>query len=287
MVITPHDFNYKRFNTFSLSAREQIDRQMPGWLRRSRVIVVSSEFIASELRQFYPEFAGRVRVVRPGVPTVPDVPDSTAIEAYKTRVGLPKQFLLMPNWIVPHKNQKVLFEALGLLKQKGICIPVVLVGPNSHLLRPENKRRARGYVREVLDTAQHWELRHGSDFWSLGYVADFELECLYRLATALVLPTLYEAGSFQIREAVRAGCPVICSRISALEEEVKLANYNATLFDPHNAHDLAESIQHVLAHPAEAAQRVEQARKLISHIFDWRKTASGYLKAFEDVLRSN
>jgi len=288
MVATPHDFNYKRFNTLGPATRAQIDRQMSEWFSRCRQLVVSSEFMASELRYFYPEFASKVRVVRLGIPGGTRIPTKVEVEAYRQRIGLPQQFLLTVGWIVPHKNQKVLFEALGQLRTKGINIPLVCVGPNSDQLQPnkkDKKGRVGGYVREVLEVAENFGLRYERDFWGLGYIEDFELECLYRLATALVVPSLYEAGSFPAREAMRAGCPVICSQIPSLIEEVDLVRGHAWLFDPSDHQHLADVIKEVITNPVKTWKRAQCAAQIIPQIYSWEKTAAGYLSIFQGLIR--
>lgn len=284
MVATPHDFNYKRFNTLGDATRARIDRQMPEWLRRCQRLIVSSEFIASELRHFYTEFADKVRVVRLGIPMATRIPTKVELEVYRRRMGLPQRFLLTAGWIIPHKNQKVLFEALGHLRRRGIKIPLVCVGPNSDQLQPNNKLRAGGYVREILQVAKHFGLQYGQDFWGLGYVDDIDLECLYGLATALVVPSLYEAGSFPAREAMRAGCPVICSRIPSLEEEVGLVGGNAWMFEPLDCQHLAEVVEAVLADPVKTRDRAQSAAKIVPRVYSWKKTAAGYLSTFQELI---
>jgi len=285
MVATLHDFNYKRFNTLGPAACAQIDRQMPEWLDRCRFLVVSSDFIDSELRHFYPEFANKVHVVRLGIPGGGRIPAEPELEAYRQRMGLPQHFLLTTGWIVAHKNQKVLFEALGELGRRGIKIPLVCVGPNSDQLQLRNEHRADGYVREVLQVVKNIGLQYGRDFRGLGYVDDFELECLYRLATALVVPSLYEAGSFPAREAMRAGCPVICSRIPSLVEEVGLVEGNAWMFEPSDHQHLADIIEEVLADPARTRQRAQCAAQIVTQIYSWKKTATEYFSIFRELIR--
>ena len=282
MVATPHDFNYKRFSTLGPAACAQIEGQMPGWLEGCRRIVVSSDFIASELRHFYPGFAHKVRVVRVGIPASTTVPTQADAEACRARLGLPQRFLLTVGWIVPHKNQKVVVEAIGCLHGKGISIPVVFVGPNSDKLQPG--KAATGYVQEILHTAEDLGLQYGRDYLGLGYVDDFELECLYRLATALVAPSLYEAGSFPAREAMRAGCPVVYSRIPPLVEEFELVEGNAWLFEPSDHTDLADVLEEVVVdHPGSRA-RSQRARDLVPRIYCWNRTAREYLAVFEELV---
>ena len=284
MIATPHDFNWKRFNTFGSALCSQIERQMPEWLHRCHRLVVSSEFMASELRHFYPEFADKVRVVRFGIPSSAHIPTEVEFKDYCHRVGLPEQFLLTVGWIVPHKNQKVLFEALGLLRGKGINIPLVCVGPDSSMLQPGNRQKATGYVGEVLSLAEDLGLRYGRDFWGLGYVNDFELECIYRLATALVMPSLYEAGSFPAAEAARAQCPVACSRIPAHVDQAELLGNNIRLFDPHDAKSLADTIEQMLKYTEVTTERAKRAAEMVGQVYSWQKAAQGYLAVFQDIV---
>jgi len=287
MVATLHDFNYKRFNTLGPAACAQIDRQMPEWLNRCCFLIVSSDFMDSELRRFYPEFANKVRVVRPGIPGGSRVPTELELESYWQRTGLPQRFLLNTGWIAPHKNQKVLFEALGLLRRKGINTPLVCVRPNSDQLQPGSKRRAGDYVREVLQVAKHFGLQYGRDFWGLGYVDDFEIECLYRLALMVIVPSLYEAGSFAIIEAIRAQCPVACSRIPAYIEQTNLIDNNIWLFDPFDARSLVHTLEQMLAHTEVTTERAMPAAETVGQVYSWEKAAVGYLSAFQEALKGN
>jgi len=284
MIATPHDFNWKRFNTLGSAFCSQIERQMPEWLHRCRRLVVSSEFMASELRHFYPESADKVRVVRLGIPSSARIPTDADVESCRQRLGLPQKFLLTVGWIIPHKNQKVLFEALGLLRQKGVNIPLVCVGPNSAGLQPANTPRAGGYVKEILNLADSLGFRHGRDFWGLGYVDNSELECLYRLATALVQPSLYEAGSFPAIEATRARCPVACSLIPAHIEQVELLGNNIWLFDANDAKSVADTIEQMLVNTEVTTERAKKASGIVGQVYSWQKAAQGYLAVFQDIV---
>lgn len=284
MVVTPHDFNYKHLTTFDEQARALIDRQTPEWLHRSRSLVVSSEFVAAELYAFYPEVGNKVRIIRPGIPESRRKPSSDEISAYSQRAGLPERFILTTGWIVPHKNQKVLFDALHYLRARGCDIPLVFTGPNSDQLRAISSQGNGGYLMETLEFARSLGLEYRRDFLALGYVGDYELECLYQLAAALVVPSLYEAGSFPVLEAVNASCPVLCSKIPALVEQSRLLGENLWLFDPLDPKELAASVQEMLANKWLARFRAERAKELASTVYSWKKAAAGYLDAFKEAM---
>ena len=275
MVATPHDFNFKRFATWAPALRRLVDEQLEGWMRRCDVLVVSSRFIASELTAYYPEAAGRTRVVRLGVPAGGDG------ELAPSPVEPP--FLLSVGWVTQHKNQAVIFRALADLRKEGLDIPLVLTGPNARdLVRPDALRSS--YAWHVRRLAEGLGLEPGRDYLPLGYVSRGELDALYRSATALVMPTLYEAGSFPIREALQRACPVICSDIPPLREELEVLGGGAATFDPYDPHELAARIRELLADEAGARRRAAEVAPRVDSAFEWRATARGYLAAFQSAL---
>jgi glycosyltransferase involved in cell wall biosynthesis len=226
-------------------------------------------------------------VIRLGIPAAPRRPTEGEWTRFKDRHGLPNCFLLTVGFLHPHKNQKLLVEALALLKTENDGVPLVFVGPDSNELGRSRLTAGHAYADEIVSVARRLGLRQGVDFFGLGHVGDVELEMLYQRASALVMPTLYEAGSFPVREAMRAGCPVVCSDIPPLIEDVELAGGEALLFDPHNPADLARALRSVLADPVSARRQAVRSRMRVHEAFDWQKTASGYLAAFQEAIRSN
>lgn len=284
VVCTPHDFNYKHFEVAGSAMHSRIESQMPGWLAGSARLVVSSDFIAGELRRFYPDFAGKARVVRLGLPEVAPEPTGGELAACRKRFGLPERYVLVAGWITRHKNQKTVLEAVGELKRRGRSVPLVCVGPNSKLIKPGAHGAVFEEVAEFLETGEKLGLVPGEDYLGLGYVEDRDLVCLYRLATALVVPSLYEAGSFPAREAMRTGCPVVYSRIPPLTEELELVGGNAWTFDPHDPSELANVVESLIEKPEEARERASRAGALVAGVFSWERTAKGYLEVFSEVI---
>lgn len=77
-------------------------------------------------------------------------------------------------------------------------------------------------------------------FVFLGYLPDEELYNLYRMALALVVPSLLEGFGLPILEAMANDCPVVCSETSSLPE----VGGNACIyFDPKSENSLHAAIQ--------------------------------------------
>lgn len=286
IVCTPHDFVYKRLEgVFKPHLLELLDRQVPVWLEKSEAIVVSSNFIRDELKDLYPGTEKKATVIRAGIPVAERMPAAEEAEEVRLRMGLPQQFVLCVAGITRHKNQKVVFEALGRLKDKGIDMPLVCVGPNSERLRPEYSGERGGYALETIEAARGFSMEHGRDYFGLGFVDDFELEALYMLATALVAPSLYEAGSFPSIEAMRLGCPVLLSNIPSLKEKYEVLGGNAYLFDPHDPGDLANALSEMLSNPETRAEKARRALEILPEVYSWKKAAGAYLEVFKKAAR--
>jgi glycosyltransferase involved in cell wall biosynthesis len=134
--------------------------------------------------------------------------------------------------------------------------------------------------------AEELGLQADRDYIGLGSVSAAELQTLYRNATLFVISTLYEAGSFPMREAMLQACPVVCSDIPPYVEEVDAVDGNALMFDSTDELALANSIRDVIEHPEAARTRALAAQRLVEGAFNWEKTARGYLAAFETAARA-
>jgi glycosyltransferase involved in cell wall biosynthesis len=106
----------------------------------------------------------------------------------------------------------------------------------------------------------------------LGFVPEDDLRAIYRLASFLVLPTLFEANSLPIFEAWLEGLPVACSNIPALLEQVGDAAY---LFDPMQVASIADAVSTLATDGllredlrARGYQRLKE--------FNWERTAKTY-----------
>jgi glycosyltransferase involved in cell wall biosynthesis len=91
----------------------------------------------------------------------------------------------------------------------------------------------------------------------LGYIAPDELCAIYRLASVLVMPSLFESVSIPIYEAFQAGTPVVASGILAIPEQVGEAGL---LFDPTSAASIRDTILQVTRDPDGARRRASLGR---------------------------
>lgn len=159
----------------------------------------------------------------------------------------------------PHKNQALLGRSLAALPED---VHVVCAG------------RSGPYADEVRATARAAEV--GPRLHITDYVSDDELEALWRIADAFVLPTRAEGFGLPVLEAMSRGVPVACSDLEVLRE---VGGGCAAYFDPDDAGEAARAITAALAGgtladcgPAHAAT------------FSWEATAEATLEVYDRVL---
>jgi glycosyltransferase involved in cell wall biosynthesis len=106
----------------------------------------------------------------------------------------------------------------------------------------------------------------------LGYVSAEELRALYRLASFIVFPTLFEGGGLPLYEAFQEGAAVTCSNIPALRG---LANNAAVLFDPLSVEDMARGLRQISTDD-KLRDALRQKGRERSKLFAWENTAKAY-----------
>ncbi len=158
-------------------------------------------------------------------------------------------FLVYPANPWPHKNHARLYEAFARVRRDRPELRLVLTGT--------------GHETQLPDGVEN-----------RGRVPYDELVRLYRTASALVFPSLYEGFGLPPIEAMACGCPVASSDAASLPE---VCGGAAELFDPLSVEDMARAIEAVLADPERYGERgIARARA-----FSWGSTAW----AHEDVYR--
>ena len=112
-----------------------------------------------------------------------------------------------------------------------------------------------------------------------GRVPDEELLRLYRAASALVFPSLYEGFGQPPLEAMACGCPVAAAPTGAIPE---VCGDAARYFDPTSAESIAEAVESVLDHPEDLVARgLERAA-----MFSWEACARGHEAVFRELATS-
>ncbi len=250
-IIAVHDLQHRLHPEFpevsACGERSRREYLFSNCCRHAMTILTESEEGSRDVRRFY-------GVEHDVIRTLPYVPPHYLKEADAgdviNKYGLPPRYLFYPAQFWEHKNHVRLIEALHLInKEKGLEIPIVLVGAKKNAYRKTMKRIA--------------ELGMSGQVIYLGYVSDEDMIGFYRTAEALVMPTFFGPSNIPQLEAFLLGCPVITSNIPGIYEQVGDA---ALLIAPDSARSIADGIEKVWC---DKGVRQELVRRGYERVASW------------------
>jgi glycosyltransferase involved in cell wall biosynthesis len=262
-IYQPHDLQHVHLPEF-FSRREIAHREVTYryLCKNASAIAVGTTWVRDDLLTTYGVAPNRVNVI-PLAPVPTGVADTRQVPSVLNS-RLPERYVIYPAIAWPHKNHGRLLNAISDLRHRGVDVPLVLTGGGRTAGHFEDMAGSLGIRDLVID---------------LSYVEPDVLEALIRRATAMVVPTLFEAASFPIWEAFRLETAVACSNVTSLPLQVGDA---ALLFDPLSVDDMADSIQMVWTKPEVRARIQEKARERVSS-FTWRRTAEHFVALYRRV----
>jgi glycosyltransferase involved in cell wall biosynthesis len=210
--------------------------------RSAQVVIVPSAFVRDRSLELLGLDLRRIRVIHHGIDHGRFSPGDEPREP----------FLLYPARPWPHKNHARLYEAFTLLRRERPELRLVLTGG--------------GHDGPLPDAVE-----------SRGNVSLDELVSLYRRASALVFPSLYEGFGLPPLEGMACGCPVACSAAASLPE---VCGDAARYFDPQRPEEIAAAVEDVLADPAAwSARSIERASG-----FTWERCAAAHEDVYRELL---
>ena len=191
-------------------------------------------------------------------------PHPRVLEEVRAKYSLPPEYVLFVGGLHPVKNFRRLVQAFALVYPR--CqVPLVVVGFN------------RLKFEQDLAYAQNHELARHIHF--PGFVEDLDMPHIYRMASALFFPSVYEGFGIPITEAMATGCPVVTTKLGSPPE---VAGGAAVLVDPLNVEDMAAGLQRILEDNALREDLVARGRDRAPY-FQFDRVARDTLKVFEQV----
>jgi glycosyltransferase involved in cell wall biosynthesis len=190
-------------------------------------------------------------------------------EELRRQFQLPEHYILFVGTLGLRKNLPFLLRSYAQLKKAG-RIPHSLVLAGKKYLAFD---QIEALIRE-LDIER--------DVIITGYVDDWQVPLLYKMADLFVLPTLYEGFTLVTLEAMAYGVPVISTDTSSIREGVGDA---AILVPVDDVDALAKAMHQVVTD--ESLQRSMKERGIAqAQKFSWERCAQETLALYQELHQS-
>jgi glycosyltransferase involved in cell wall biosynthesis len=254
-ILTVYDMIHERFSDV-FPARDKTSIYKRAAVARADHIICISESTKRDLCEMFNVAPERVSVVHLGFETFSEVSLGP-----KLNFG-DKPFLLFVGNRGGYKNFKSLLQAVASCRELRDTFDIFTFGGN-YLTSEEQS---------FIDSL---ELRPGSVKHFNG--GDAVLGQLYRCASALVYPSLYEGFGLPPLEAMAHDCPVVTSNTSSMPEVVGSAG---EYFCPEDIDEQAQAICDVVFDKTRKAELIKLGRQRLQH-FSWKRCAEETLSIYE------
>jgi len=268
MITTLHDlqpFYYPEFFT-----PEEIEYRNVHYRKSaefSERVIVSYQHVKDDLVKFYNISPEKIDICGHGMAEAEPVTADQVI-AIKNKYQLPESYLFYSANTWRHKNHIGLLRALKIVHEKyGVKVPLICTGFQNPEFFPQIEAEIR---RLALSDSVRF----------LGYLPEEEIPALLCGATLSVIPTLYEAGSFPLMEAMNYGVPVICAATTSLPDTIGDLRF---VFDPNSPEDVADKIVLMLTNEQ---MRTENISNSVARVIEWRweKAVQPFLACYQRAI---
>ena len=245
-------------------------------VHRAIKIVTVSNFTKQDILKHFSVEADKVEVIYEGVANLAKGRDSlfdknSHDKEALLRYNISKPFLLYVGNVYPHKNLERLLKVFSKIRAKQPDLHLVLVGKEDYF---------QEQLKVVAKKMSLWRASGDSPVIFSGYVADDDLEVLFKEATSYVFPSLYEGFGLPPLEAMAKGCAVVSSNRSSMPEVLGEA---ALYFDPEDETDMETKIIKIISDKSLRekliAKGYEQAK-----LYSWWECARAINKIYQKIL---
>jgi glycosyltransferase involved in cell wall biosynthesis len=255
------DLQHKYYPEF-FTLRKIVERnfRIKFMLRYTDALVVSSRCTANDFTRFF-RLRNSMDLIIYHFVSVMENLDKIKIDEIKIKYGLPHRYYMVSNQFHKHKNHRILFKALSLLKERGIIINLAVTGK---LPGAKNSK----YLKELHHLIRENYLNN--QIYFLGVIPRNEQLVLMKNSEAVIQPSFFEGWSTVIEDAKSLQVPVIASNLPVNKEQLETAG---TFFDPNNPHELASVLDNYKSRDFDARYYQNYSERI-------RKAAEEFIKIF-------
>ena len=268
-LLTVHDLSFVRVpESASPSLKSYLDVVVPRSVHLSTHVLADSYATKEDLVDLYSVAESKITVLLSGVDArFFDAISSGSLMTTRSKYKIETfPYIFCVGTVQPRKNYTRLIQSLAQLHTQGIDIHLVIAGGKGWLENPIYKT--------ITDT-------HMEDFVHfIGFVDDSDLPALYRNATCVAFPSLYEGFGLPILEGMASGVPVLTSNISSLPE---VAGDAAIMVDPYDLDAITDGLQRLILDSG-LRNTLIQKGLVRARQFTWEKSAQQLLGIYQNLL---
>ena len=233
IVMLPWIPDFQHIHLPEMFSKEEVkirDESFKKQIDVGKFVLLSSKDALKDFNLFAPDKTFKARVLHFVSNINPDIYSETdrLAKDIKEKYKLPNKYFYVPNQFWQHKNHKIVFEAISLLKQKGVNIKVVFTGYSADY-------RNEKYFSQLMNYADETGIR--DNIKVLGLVDSIDVYFLMRNCVSIINPSLFEGWSSTVEEAKSLGKNIILSNLNVHKEQNPPC---AIYFDPHKPQELAD-----------------------------------------------
>jgi glycosyltransferase involved in cell wall biosynthesis len=194
----------------------------------------------------------------------------STFKAMRKKYSLPQSFFLYVGDATTNKNLPRLVDAAAKTK-----IPLVMVGK---AITEKNVDRTNIWNKDIIYV--QYVAEQEKNIYPLGYIPHDDLIAIYNMASAFIMPSLYEGFGLPVLEAMQCGLPVITTNEGSLAEVAGTAAY---FVDAYSVESIAAGMKEVFESKELqnklSKKGIEQAKK-----FTWQKTVNETIAVYKEII---
>lgn len=268
VIITMHDLQEYHFPDY-FSFKEKIHRKINNRIavNDSNKIICSFDHVKNDIVNYLKVNPEKISVCPPPFSKNWFLNNNeTKWDRLHIKYRIRKDYLLYPAATWRHKNHLTLLQAIKKIRDEGLNIELVCTGNKTDFFSIINSK----IVNLGLSENVHF----------LGIVPEEDLTGLYKNSSLVVIPTLYEAGSGPLYEAMRYGVPVVCSNVTSLPDTVANDDF---IFNPADVDDVAEKVKKGLLDEDYRRKNVENS-KVRMEILNKTNYVQNFIDLYKTIL---
>ena len=205
------DFQYHHFPTgHNNQTTRDAAKTISLIARQTAKIILSSRFCEKDCLELFPVSRGKVHVMPFSVYINKEHLANEGLDLIRKKYGIEGPYVMVSNLFASTKNHKTLFEALAILRTRGIPMNCVCTGNFVNATKIE-------FTNEILQIITDTGVR--DQLLILGLIPREHQVALYRMAMAMVQPSLHEGWSTCVEEARALGKVLVLSDIEVHREQ--------------------------------------------------------------------